>query len=798
VAIEFANDQNKETDTSVVNNHLLDSHIKIITDEPSSDAPDFKRYVLTLSKFIVDSSPRFTVGIYGGWGTGKTTFMRMLRNELDLNYDNTVETIWFDSWRYENEEYSAMVPLLRTIILGLENKLEIIRNSDQDKKRQILCKLKTTFTNVGNAIIRNTTAKIGLGAGDTFDVGATFDIGKMIEDYRADGSFIKGQERVYFHKHISERLKEELNRIRYDENGQLKYDFRLIIFVDDLDRCTPEKALELLESIKTFFDIEGIIYVIGMDPRTIDPIIKTKYGTEGKIEGMDYLQKIVQLPFQIPVWGAEDMSKTIRTMLYKIGMDENDIDEFMKTSIKLIITAAQLNPRDVKRFINTVIVSRYIYDQSIKDIEKLIAIQAFYFRGTKWINFLKSLTQYENRTKFLKHFILLDKRMGGISSITDLNKTINDIIDNKKEILLDKPILEIFTKLIELDDDDLFIFLKTSKEILLRIDKMEKYLRVAESIGIAERKVLLSDIDSEKQYSLIKDVDGVKKFNQYKNLEKPLIHLPYVDLTQGNLSKINLSGAFLFAAEFTRAKLTGADMSFADITGANLSKTGLTGAELLGADLSFTNLTGANLSKANLNSATLSQANLSKANLNSATLSQANLSKANLVEANLSSATLSEANLSGANLSTANLSGADLSVADLSGANLSMANLSMASLSMANLSRAFLPSANLSKANLSGANLSEAILSVANVSYADLTGVVLVQIEDFTNLKAIRTNFNNAIIDDADLIDYLMNKTKAENIPKKIHDKLELKSKLDEKRLSKEVVDYLLSITRLP
>ena len=68
-------------------------------------------------------------------------------------------------------------------------------------------------------------------------------------------------------------------------------DFRLVIFVDDLDRCTPEKALELLESIKTFFDIEGIIYVIGMDPATIDPIMRTKYGENSKIDGLDYLTK---------------------------------------------------------------------------------------------------------------------------------------------------------------------------------------------------------------------------------------------------------------------------------------------------------------------------------------------------------------------------------------------------------------------------------------------------------------------------------------------------------------------------
>jgi len=82
-----------------------------------------------LSEFIINSSPRFTVGIYGDWGTGKTTLMQLIKNELKQNYSNNVETVWFDSWRYEREKYSAMVPLLRTIILTINDKLEKVSNS---------------------------------------------------------------------------------------------------------------------------------------------------------------------------------------------------------------------------------------------------------------------------------------------------------------------------------------------------------------------------------------------------------------------------------------------------------------------------------------------------------------------------------------------------------------------------------------------------------------------------------------------------------------------------------------------
>jgi hypothetical protein len=107
---------------------------------------------------------------------------------------------------------------------------------------------------------------------------------------------------------------------------------------------------------------------------------------------MHYLQKIVQLPFQIPLWNAPDLSNTIRNMIRSTGMPDSDIEEILnKTNTELIINAAQPNPRDVKRFVNSIILSRYIYEQSIKDIEKIIAVQAFYFRGSGWLKFLKLL-----------------------------------------------------------------------------------------------------------------------------------------------------------------------------------------------------------------------------------------------------------------------------------------------------------------------------------------------------------------------------------------------------------------------
>ena len=73
-------------------------------------------------------------------------------------------------------------------------------------------------------------------------------------------------------------------------------DYRVVVFIDDLDRCSPKKALEVLESIKVFLDIEGFVYIIGMSRDTIDRLITHAYKETG-IEGKEYIKKIIQIPY---------------------------------------------------------------------------------------------------------------------------------------------------------------------------------------------------------------------------------------------------------------------------------------------------------------------------------------------------------------------------------------------------------------------------------------------------------------------------------------------------------------------
>ena len=83
--IFYNNKQDIQKDESPSNQNINKDNItyKIITDEPAKDAPDFRKYSERLSHIIENSTARFTVGIFGGWGTGKTTMMQMIKNQLE-------------------------------------------------------------------------------------------------------------------------------------------------------------------------------------------------------------------------------------------------------------------------------------------------------------------------------------------------------------------------------------------------------------------------------------------------------------------------------------------------------------------------------------------------------------------------------------------------------------------------------------------------------------------------------------------------------------------------------------------
>ena len=115
----------------------------IITDDIAIDPIlDFNLYTNAIVKIIKDSYPKFTIGLFGDWGTGKTTLMNSIYYLLQDDKKNSV-LVRFETWRYEREEQFALIPLLKTIAFALPDE-ERFQSLKQKLKRGAIKFLKKT------------------------------------------------------------------------------------------------------------------------------------------------------------------------------------------------------------------------------------------------------------------------------------------------------------------------------------------------------------------------------------------------------------------------------------------------------------------------------------------------------------------------------------------------------------------------------------------------------------------------------------------------------------------------------
>lgn len=365
----------------------LGSRLRILVDgPPKPPLLDFDKYRAALVEVILNSEPRFTMGIFGDWGTGKTTLMRLMKESLD---SENILTVWFNAWRYEQEKTLAVVPLLRTIRLAMEK-------SDL-RDRRALDKLKNAVQETLNSLATATTTSVGP---------YSIDVGKMIRSARSYGLFRPDADTLYYDglEYLGSALREPR---KYNS------DFRLVIFVDDLDRCAPDRALEILESLKGFLDIEGIIYVIGINGRIIDALVKSKYGETLGAETTSYMKKLVQVPFQIPSWSPEDLRTFINesritslfTQLDNFSPFDSGKRRQQEDETQLIRKSVELNPnpREVKRFVNSLVIAEAIFEKPVEKlpIEELTIVQALRFTPS-WEWFYDKVMDDKMEKRFLK------------------------------------------------------------------------------------------------------------------------------------------------------------------------------------------------------------------------------------------------------------------------------------------------------------------------------------------------------------------------------------------------------------
>jgi len=689
---------------------------------------DFNLYRDAIVNIVKNSYPKFTMGIFGDWGAGKTTLINSIDKALQTEKDLII--VRLEAWRYKREQF-ALVSMLKTIAYALpaEKQFEDLRQKLETSAINFLKKTPDILTSIITKYVSEED-EISQEMFDSFKKEFNSKI-QLIAELDRDAVYFDG----------FEEIRKEIKNLRLDNPA-----FRIIVFVDDLDKCSPKKALEILEFIRVFHDIEGFIYIIGISQ---DMMVKLSdiENNETSIEGEHYIKNLIQVPITLPKWSNQDIVKLVRDFIKK-GMIHERFKEVVDKNIELISVAVDNNPREIKRFLNNFIVGYEIFSSkknfeaknlifsSKKNFEakELLVIQAIHLRWNKFYNIL--VKSDESFFKGLDKYLKMDDETRFKSL---------DLYGGKK----DEDDIKVWKVLRDFKtDSDLWNFLVQNSGTLRNIQDWSVYRRAIEMViepSTMHRKSI--------NYEAVKLLQSgkINEFNDKRAIEFKILTMRDADLRDADLRDADLRDADLRDADLRDADLRDADLRDADLMGANLSGCDLDGADLMGANLSGADLMGANLSGARLVGTNLGGADLVGARLWGANLVSTRLWGANLRDAHLVGARLVGANLGGARLVGANLGGARLVGVDLGGADLKQTELTNS--------------------------------IIINPNYESLT----------VNAS---TEFNNATIDDPQFIDYITQYTR--NVPQKVKDKKKLRRELTKKGVSEENIEDLLSISKLP
>ncbi|MEI3789288.1 MULTISPECIES: KAP family P-loop NTPase fold protein [unclassified Chryseobacterium] len=454
--------------------------------ETSEDLLGFKVHADLLIDVINDKNVLpITIGVFGDWGSGKSSVLQIIKNEFESDENKESLCIYFNGWTFEGYD-DAKAALLNSILKEIDGNKKLSAEVKDIVKNKAKKLWKSIDWMRGAGMLLKNVALPAVSAYFTGGISLipyaiqkisewSDDPQKIIEKLQSDEG-----KKLYesFLKESKDESEKQINAV-----AEFRNDFsellestnfkRLIVIVDDLDRCTPERIIENLEAIKLFLNVPKTAFIIGADPRIVKHAIEHKYKNNKEIEEdnnrivIDYLEKLIQLPYSLPRLSDSEVETYISMLVCKKELEETQFnkvldgfkqfreknkyssfglsnfesilspDDFQKIKsniitipslVPLITSSLYGNPRQIKRFLNTYTIR--------KRLAKVASIENFQDAILAKLMIL----EYSEPKLFKQLFIWQADKEGtpeeiseieGICKDKDLNKLLIELADSK-------------------------------------------------------------------------------------------------------------------------------------------------------------------------------------------------------------------------------------------------------------------------------------------------------------------------------------------------------------------------------
>lgn len=451
-------------------------------DQPvkSSDLDQFDRlaFASRISERILNSEPMdsITIGLYGKWGIGKSSILHFVRERLESEPDKVI-VVEFNPWNFQGAD-SLTLGLLSAIKEALTKEVA----SDQEKYKRLFRswgKKTKSFIKKKGAVTQAFSA-----------FGVRIDASKFALLFDDDDVVLQ---------------KSQVNQLIRETKK------RMVIITDDIDRLDKTELKQLFKLVRLSADFENTTYLLAFDKEVVSSAISGDYGgNENSLVGEDYLDKIIQLPLEVPViqgyrlnqFAIKNLEKALNDM--SIRMLDKEVEELKNVIISLILPLLT-TPREVVRIINTLNFSLplmrgeiNLLDQCLIETIKVVNQKLYYWIAEKK-NILTGLAPVnqagtvtlEFKEELSKHleYLELEDKSKYVSILRFLFPVVSKL-DSQNNLLENLPA----TRELGVADPDYFIryFSYGFSEGQLRESELSSFLKQIEGLNLLDLKAKLA------------------------------------------------------------------------------------------------------------------------------------------------------------------------------------------------------------------------------------------------------------------------------------------------------------------